>query len=165
MQRVAAPKNDNLLWRLHAQRLLVERGARDSIPALVNLTADQGVDEIGLNTAAIHALWTRRGLGALDGSDPKATAAAAARNDAGFIKAVLAGYKPAAATSATKSPANLIHALGENRQPNTGAALTAHWPELTPTVRRAAIVVLMRRGDWALALLDAVANEKLNKRR
>ena len=193
MQLVAALKNDNLLWRLHAQRMLVERGAKDSIPALVNLTADQGVDEIGLNPAAIHALWTLCGLGALDGSNskamdaavaalkhpsaavrraaamvlpsnetslkailtdkllddadaqvrmaallavsempasdaaggavfamlqqpsnsedrwiPDAAIAAAARNDAGFIKAVLAGYKPAATTAATESPANLI---------------------------------------------------------
>src|SRR6185503_12130293 len=59
--------------------------------------------------------------------------------------------------------AGLVNALGDSRNTNTGAAVTAHWPELTPTVRRAAIAVLMRRGDWALSLLDAVANEKINK--
>ena len=45
-QLVAALRNDNLLWRLHAQRLLVERGARDSIPALVNLTAARDRSDI-----------------------------------------------------------------------------------------------------------------------
>ena len=68
-QLVAELKNDNLLWRMHAQRLLVERGDNDVVPALVELVRETGVDEIGLNTAAIHALWTLHGLGALDASE------------------------------------------------------------------------------------------------
>jgi putative heme-binding domain-containing protein len=59
--------------------------------------------------------------------------------------------------------AGLVNALSDSRNTNTGAAVTAHWPELTPTVRRVAVAVLMRRGDWALSLLDAVASEKINK--
>ncbi|HEV8606796.1 MAG TPA: PVC-type heme-binding CxxCH protein [Tepidisphaeraceae bacterium] len=52
-------KSDNLLWRLHAQRLLLERGNdRNIIPALTALITDKSVDSLGLNTAAIHALWT-----------------------------------------------------------------------------------------------------------
>jgi putative membrane-bound dehydrogenase-like protein len=192
-QLVAALKNDNMLWRLHAQRLLVERGQKDIVPALCELAGDTHVDEIGLNPAAIHALWTLHGVGALDGSDakasetasgalkhgsagvrraavtvlprdeaslnalldrkllddpdaqvrlaallaasempasekagnavfgmlrrpenaedrwiPDAATAAAARNDAGFLKAVLASYKPAATETATDTPSNLI---------------------------------------------------------
>ncbi len=192
-QLVAALKNDNLLWRLHAQRLLVERGNKDVVAALLKLIADTGVDATGLNPGAIHALWALHGLGALDGSDkksydatiaalkhpsagvrraaamtlpgnepslkailaakllddsdaqvrmaallaaaempasdaagaavfamlrqpqnsedrwiPDAATAAAARNDAGFIKAVLAGYKPAATHEAAGSPVNLV---------------------------------------------------------
>jgi len=72
-QLVATLKNDNLLWRMHAQRLLVSRGDRTVVPELCDLVRDQSVDEIGLNTAAIHALWTLQGLGALDGSDANAT--------------------------------------------------------------------------------------------
>jgi putative heme-binding domain-containing protein len=34
--------------------------------------------------------------------------------------------------------------------------VTAHWTKLSPAVRRQAIALLMRRGEWALALLDAV---------
>ncbi len=68
-------KNDNLFWRRHAQRLLVERGSKDVVPALIALVNDSTVDEIGLNVGAIHALWTLQGINALDGSDPAALAA------------------------------------------------------------------------------------------
>jgi uncharacterized protein len=73
---VEALRSDNLLWRRHAQRLLVERGKRDVVPELVKLVGDESMDEIGLNVGAIHALWTLHGLGTLDGSDSQATAAA-----------------------------------------------------------------------------------------
>ena len=43
---------DNLLWRRHAQRLLVERGKLDVVPELVKLVADQSTDAIGLNVGA-----------------------------------------------------------------------------------------------------------------
>lgn len=62
---VAALRNDNLFWRLTAQRLLVERGKQDVVTELVKLTKDRSVDAIGLNVGAIHALWTLQGLGAL----------------------------------------------------------------------------------------------------
>src|SRR5205085_6424544 len=62
---VATLKNDNLLWRLHAQRLLVERGKKDVVPQLVKLVEDPAVDEVGLNVASIHGLWTLDGLAAL----------------------------------------------------------------------------------------------------
>ncbi|TLV00495.1 PVC-type heme-binding CxxCH protein [Dyadobacter luticola] len=69
---VATLKNNNMLWRSHAQRLLVERGNKDVVPKLVELVKDKSVDEIGLNTAAIHALWTLNGLNAI--SDPQVLA-------------------------------------------------------------------------------------------
>lgn len=59
-------RHKNMFWRRHAQRLLVERGKQDVVPLLIDLVKDTDVDEIGLNTAAIHALWTLKGLGALD---------------------------------------------------------------------------------------------------
>ncbi len=60
---VAALRDDNQLWRMHAQRLLVERGKADVVPELLDLAADRSVDAIGLNPGAIHALWTLHGLG------------------------------------------------------------------------------------------------------
>ena len=72
---VAALARDNLLWRRHAQRLLVERGQTDVVPALVKLVTDPSVDEIGLNVGAIHALWTLHGLGVIDDRHPEVTGA------------------------------------------------------------------------------------------
>ncbi len=77
-QLLAALTSDNLFWRRHAQRLLIERGNKDVVPALVALTADRRVDEIGLNAGAIHALWTLHGLGALTNESSEALAAAVA---------------------------------------------------------------------------------------
>ena len=61
---VQALRNDNQLWRMHAQRLLVERGDASVIPALLRLSRDASVDPVGLNVGAQHALWTLAGLGA-----------------------------------------------------------------------------------------------------
>jgi hypothetical protein len=71
-------KHPNMLWRLHAQRLLVERGERDVAAPLVALVKGQNVDEIGLNVGAIHALWTLHGLGLLEGSHAEALGVATA---------------------------------------------------------------------------------------
>jgi putative heme-binding domain-containing protein len=69
---VDALRNDNMFWRLYAQRLLVERGQLDVVPELIKLAADHSVDTIGLNPAAIHALWTLHGLGVLGETDSQA---------------------------------------------------------------------------------------------
>ncbi|HSZ57570.1 MAG TPA: PVC-type heme-binding CxxCH protein [Tepidisphaeraceae bacterium] len=77
-QLLEALKSDNLLWRMHAQRLLVERGDMGVIPALLKLALDRSMDQIGLNPTAIHALWTIQGLGGFDGKNSDATAASVA---------------------------------------------------------------------------------------
>jgi putative membrane-bound dehydrogenase-like protein len=186
-QLVATLKNDNLLWRVHAQRLLVERGNKSVAVSLRELIRDRSTDPIGLNPAAIHALWTLDGLSALDletvtaalqhpsaavrraaamvlprtgeataamithhildDPDPQVrlaallklseappseslpprlvamlqqpnnsedhwipdgVTAAAARNDASFLKAVLASYKPTVSQGATEARNNLL---------------------------------------------------------
>lgn len=66
-QLVAALQSDNLLWRMHAQRLLVERGQTEVAPALLQLIDNTELDAIGLNPSAVHALWTLKGMGVLDG--------------------------------------------------------------------------------------------------
>ncbi|MCE9607677.1 MAG: c-type cytochrome [Planctomycetia bacterium] len=71
-QLVATLRDTNMFWRLHAQRLLVERGKKDVVPALAELINDQSVDEVGLNVGVIHALWTLHGLRAI-GSEEQAT--------------------------------------------------------------------------------------------
>ncbi|MBI2825690.1 MAG: ThuA domain-containing protein [Planctomycetia bacterium] len=54
---VAALAHDNLLWRLHSQRLLVERGERDVLPDLMRLA-----DSAESPAAVIHALYAVDGL-------------------------------------------------------------------------------------------------------
>ena len=66
---VEALKNDNLFWRMTAQRLLVERGNIEVFPKLYDLVENNKVDEIGYNYAATHALWIIDGLGALSKDD------------------------------------------------------------------------------------------------
>jgi putative membrane-bound dehydrogenase-like protein len=63
---------DNMFWRLHAQRLLVERGQKDVVPQLVAMARNKAVDEIGTNGGALHALWTLQGLGELNGATGEA---------------------------------------------------------------------------------------------
>ena len=67
-----ALRNDNMFWRTTAQRLLVERGKTDVLPDLVAIVNDRSVDKVGLNSPAVHALWTMHGLGALNGSNAQA---------------------------------------------------------------------------------------------
>jgi putative membrane-bound dehydrogenase-like protein len=61
-----ALRNDNMLWRMTAQRLLVERGNLDVLPDLYDLASDKSESD-ALTT--IHALWSIDGLGALSKDD------------------------------------------------------------------------------------------------
>lgn len=58
--------NDNMLWRLTAQRLLVERGDLDVLTDLYKVVKETKDEN---SFAAIHALWTIDGLGALTKDD------------------------------------------------------------------------------------------------
>ncbi|MGK0238272.1 MAG: putative membrane-bound dehydrogenase-like protein [Candidatus Pelagisphaera sp.] len=67
---IAALRSDNQLWRMHAQRMIVEggQGDRDFQRRLVELISDREVDSLGLNVGVQHALWTLKGLGAIESS-------------------------------------------------------------------------------------------------
>lgn len=75
-QLVEALKSDNLFWRRHAQRLLVERANPDVVPALVALLNDTSVDAAGISPGVVHALWTLDGLGQLKAENADVVAAA-----------------------------------------------------------------------------------------
>ena len=94
--------HENRLWRMHAQRLLVERGAVDVAPELIQLARNQDVDPVGMNVGAIHGLWTLHGLGQLDGSNGGALAAARAALDhpSAGVRQNAARVLPASAASA-----------------------------------------------------------------
>jgi uncharacterized protein len=76
LELVQALRHDNMFWRTTAQRLIVERGKTDVVPQIIAVVNDRTVDKIGLNSPAVHALWTLHGLGALDGANAAALDAA-----------------------------------------------------------------------------------------
>ncbi|MES1219869.1 MAG: PVC-type heme-binding CxxCH protein [Bacteroidota bacterium] len=49
----------NSWWRINAQRLLVDRGGNEAVPALIAMTKNNSA------MGRLHALWTLEGLGAL----------------------------------------------------------------------------------------------------
>ncbi len=66
VQLVNMLASDNMFWRRHAQRLLVERKDNSAITSLVDLVRRNHIDSIGLDVAAIHSLRTLQGIGAFD---------------------------------------------------------------------------------------------------
>ncbi len=77
-QLVATLGDPNLLWRLHAQRLLVQQKRRQAIPQLLRLLSQRRLDPLGYDAAALHALWTLQGLGVVNSSHPQVLRAAEA---------------------------------------------------------------------------------------
>ncbi len=63
-QLVATLHNTNYLWRMHAQRLLIERGYTATMGDLLDsiLTKSRQSDAAGIDGAVLHAMWTLHGL-------------------------------------------------------------------------------------------------------
>lgn len=158
---VAALQRDNLLWRRHAQRLLVERGQTDVVPALVKLVGDQSVDAVGLNVAAIHSLWTLHGLAAINERHPDALQAAIAalrHPSAGVRRNALQVLPATPATADAIAASNL--ASDEDSQVRLAAILAlADMPATDAAGRRVAQLALdavaTMRDRW---LADAVTS-------
>jgi putative membrane-bound dehydrogenase-like protein len=98
-------QSDNMFWRMTAQRLIVESGNKAIAAQLYPLIRDTKTDEIGLNPAAVHALWTLHGLGLLDGSNAEALGVAEAA-----LKHPVAGVRKAA-TQVLPSTARTLKAI------------------------------------------------------
>ena len=138
--------HSNLLWRQHAQRLLVERRRLDVVPDLLQLVRRRRVDSIGLDVAAIHALWTLHGLGALNES---------ASGSNRVVEEALQHPSPAVRRSAVLV---LPHTLGSVR-----AILKADLlHDADPQVRLAALLALasMPVDGEAAQAIAAVVQEK-----
>ncbi|HXW08001.1 MAG TPA: PVC-type heme-binding CxxCH protein [Vicinamibacterales bacterium] len=119
---VAALGADNMFWRMHGQRLLVERGQRDVVPQLLALVRDTSVDAIRTNGGAFHALWTLHGLGELQTVTSEAGRAAL---DA--LKHPAAGVRKAAAMVLPRTPqaASAIVSAGLLADPDLHTRLAA----------------------------------------
>lgn len=93
-------KHPSFRWRLHAQRLLIEREADEVADQLAKLVRDQKVDALGLNVGAIHALQTLSGLGLIDvqvdGVGAEALPAGLRHESAGVRRNALAVLPPSA---------------------------------------------------------------------
>ncbi len=97
-----------------------------------------------------------------DAPDAARTAAAQAlirlADTASNVSTVLVAVTP---TTAPGLATGLLEAIGNSRQPETGAALLGSWKKLTPAGRRTAVSQLLRRPEWSDALLEAVAKGEL----
>jgi uncharacterized protein len=147
---VAALGDSNMFWRVRAQRKLVERaagrpdGGRDVVPALVKLVQDAAVDEIGLNPASIHAIWTLTALGAIAGDTADAAAVAAVR---GALKHPSAGVRMNAVRALPRDPATLA-AIVAAKVADDAAPLVRLWlldalGEFPPVPEAAELVLAM----------------------
>lgn len=63
-QLVGTFYNPNFLWRLHAQRLLIERGYTETLGNLIDsiITKRRQPDAVGIDGPVLHAMWTLHGL-------------------------------------------------------------------------------------------------------
>lgn len=88
-QLVETLSNDNLFWRMTAQRKLVREKRREAIPFLREIIiGDRSVDAIGLNTRVIHSIWSLSGLGAfnLDSLEAEAVAKSALAHPSAAVR-------------------------------------------------------------------------------
>ena len=65
-----ALKTGNMLWRKHAQRLMVENRNADVVQQLIATIQDHAIDPIDQNAEVVHALWTLHGRGVTNGKNP-----------------------------------------------------------------------------------------------
>lgn len=75
--------NDNMFWRLTAQRLLVERHDKDVLMDLIRLS---GNNDAGSYYAVLHALWTIDGLDASNDKDAHEALLKAAKHKAPAVR-------------------------------------------------------------------------------
>src|SRR5690606_10807812 len=147
---IDALSNDNMFWRLTAQRLLVERGNTDVLPELYDLVKNNKVDDAGNNFTAIHALWTIDGLGALN-TDDNAEGVVT-----GALKHQAAGVRKAA-----------IQILSKGHWTEQEVTQSNVLQDPDPGVRLAAILALVRiapsealgKGLYALSLEENIRND------
>jgi putative membrane-bound dehydrogenase-like protein len=150
-QLVNAFSNHNLLWRMTAQRLLVERGNPDVLPDLYDIVKDEKTDDSGNHYAAIHALWTIDGLGSLAKDDQAQAIVTKA------LKHPSAAVRKAAIQILSKSQwtEELVTTSGilSDEDANTKLAAILSLVEITPSEPLGATL-------YALSLEESVINDE-----
>lgn len=123
--------NDNLFWRMNAQRLLVERGNLDVLPGLYDLVKDEKTDDLGYSYAATHALWTIDGLSALSKDDKAEEIITQALNhkSPGVRKAAIQIISKSRWTEEDVTKSNILN----DEDPNTRLAALLSLVEISPS--------------------------------
>lgn len=85
--------HENMFWRMTAQRLIVEEQLTQMAPVLRKIAANRSVDAVGLNSPAVHALWTLHGLG-LDDAATFQTYVTALKHPASGVRKAAAEVLP-----------------------------------------------------------------------
>ncbi len=144
---VSTLANDNLFWRMTAQRKLVQEKRRDAVPALrAVLLGQPRLDAIGLDVSAIHAIWTLQGLGAFSLNN---------KADQASIRRALA--HPSAATRK-----NAVVALMESGSAADLKAVAAMIEDADDKIRLQALVAISKQpGSKASAQTLLRLREKL----
>ena len=70
-QLLSTLSSKNLFWRMHAQRLLVERGETDVKEQLLTNLKDNSKDKMNLNSKVVHSIWTLHGLNLINQDNPQ----------------------------------------------------------------------------------------------
>ena len=129
---IEALANDNLFWRMTAQRLLVERGNLDVLSDLYEIVQNEKTNDDGDNFAAIHALWTIDGLGALAKDDQAEAIITNALNHVapGVRKAAIQILSKSHWTEEAVTKSNVLN----DKDPNTRLAAILSLVEISPSV-------------------------------
>ena len=128
---VAALKHQSMERRLQSQRLLVEKGDKSVVPALLELMRDETVDAAGLNVGAIHAIWTLQGFGVIDGNSQP--------NDA--VAEAMQSHKSAAVQKNAVSAAATTQRITAKYAPLVEhQLLPEHWDKLSPQTQLAVLL-------------------------
>src|SRR5204863_5502782 len=78
--------------------------------------------------------------------------------DAGIVPNLIALVSSSASAELQK---RVIEALGSTGDPAAGAGLIAVYPKLSPELRETVLGQLLTRADWSLALVQALADRKI----
>ncbi len=155
--------NDNLLWRMTAQRLLVERGNQDVLPDLYDLVNNKTTNEAGENYAAIHALWTIDGLGAIS-KDDKAegvVTSAVSHPSAAVRKAAIQILSKSHWTEEALMKLNVLY----DKDPNTRLAAIVSAVEIAPSqtlgqaLYKISLEDSVKNDEWLSKAVYAAANQ------
>lgn len=160
---VDALTNDNLFWRLTAQRLLVESGNRGVLEDLYRLAGNQQLDEFGNNYAAIHALWTIDGLGAVSSEDKARTVVMDALKHpaSGVRKAAIQILSRSGWTEEIVTTNNLLN----DSDPNVRLAAVASLAQISPSETLGSTLYNMsteesvKTDEWLAKAVYAVAHQ------